>query len=79
MQALNRELPTWFQHAESGQLRLPRFQGFEAWGHNEVANLLEVILRGLPVGAALIVNVGDEEKFESRLIVVQTLRQVRRW
>lgn len=68
MQALNRDLPTWFQSAKSGQLRLPRFQRFEAWGHNEVANLLEVILRGLPVGAALILNVGDEEKFESRPI-----------
>ena len=68
MQALNRDLPTWFQYAKSGQLRLPRFQRFEAWGHNEVANLLEVILRGLPVGAALILNVGDEEQFESRPI-----------
>ena len=68
MQALNRDLPTWFQYAKSGQLKLPRFQRFEAWGHNEVANLLEVILRGLPVGAALILNVADEEKFESRPI-----------
>ena len=68
MEALNRNIPTWFQHAESGQLRLPRFQRYEAWGHNEIADLLEVVLRGLPVGAALILNVGDKEQFESRPI-----------
>ena len=66
MDAYNRNLPTWFQQAESGQLRLPRFQRYEAWGHNEIRNLLEVVLRGLPVGATLILNVGDEEKFKSR-------------
>ena len=68
MQALNRDLPTWFQYASSAQLRLPRFQRFESWSHNEVANLLEVVLQGLPVGAALILYVGDGEKFESRPI-----------
>ena len=68
VQALNRDLPAWFQRANSGQLKLPRFQRFEAWGHNEVANLLEVVLRGLPIGAALILEVGNNEEFESRLI-----------
>ena len=68
VQALNRNIPDWFQHAKSGQLKLPRFQRFEAWGHNEVANLLEVVLRGLPIGAALILEVGNIEEFESRLI-----------
>ena len=66
MDAYNRNLPTWFQQAKSGQLRLPRFQRYEAWGHNEIRNLLEVVLRGLPVGATLILDVGDEEKFKSR-------------
>ena len=37
VQALNRSLPDWFQHATSGQLKLPRFQRFGAWGHNEAA------------------------------------------
>ena len=68
VQALNRNVPAWFQRANSGQLKLPRFQRFEAWGHNEVANLLEVVLRGLPIGAALILEVGNKEEFESRLI-----------
>ena len=26
---------------EGGQVRLPRFQRFESWGHNTIANLLE--------------------------------------
>jgi len=68
MQAQNRDLPAWFTRAETGQLRLPRFQRFEAWGHNEVSSLLEVVLRGLPAGATLILEVGDEEKFLSRPI-----------
>ena len=68
MQASNRDIPTWFQHLETGQLRLPRFQRFEAWGHYEVANLLETILGGLPAGALLILNAGDQEQFESRAI-----------
>ena len=66
MEASNRSLPTWFDQAKTGQLRLPRFQRFEAWGHNEITNLLETILDGLPTGAALVLNVGDEEQFESR-------------
>lgn len=66
MKAQNRTIPEWFQHVESGQLKLPRFQRFEAWGHNEIAHLLEAVLRGLPVGAVLILNVGDKEQFESR-------------
>ncbi|MCY3659594.1 MAG: DUF262 domain-containing protein [Caldilineaceae bacterium] len=68
MEALNRDIPAWFQAAESCQLRLPRFQRYEAWGNNEVTSLLEMVLQGLPVGATLVLNVGAEEQFESRPI-----------
>ncbi len=68
MQANNRLLPQWFSRIESGQLRLPRFQRYEAWGSEEVASLLDALLRGLPVGAALILEVGEQEKFVSRLM-----------
>jgi hypothetical protein len=37
-----------------------------AWGHGEVSGLLTTVLRGLPSGATLILEVGDEEKFKSR-------------
>jgi hypothetical protein len=53
----------------TGQIRLPRFQRFEAWSHNTIISLLETVLRGLPAGAALVLAVGDEEKFVSRPVV----------
>jgi hypothetical protein len=66
MHAHDRFLPEWFNRIRSRQLTLPRFQRFVAWGHGEVSGLLTTVLRGLPSGAALILEVGDEEKFKSR-------------
>lgn len=66
MEARNRALPDWFSRARLGQLKLPRFQRFEAWSHEEVVSLLETVLQELPCGAALILQVGDKEPFESR-------------
>lgn len=53
----------------TGQIRLPRFQRFEVWGHNTIISLVETVLRGLPAGAALVLAVGDEERFVSRPVV----------
>jgi hypothetical protein len=66
MEASNRLLPLWFARIETGQLRLPRFQRFEAWGSKEVRDLLQAMFRGLPAGALLVLAVGDKEKFISR-------------
>ena len=66
MEARNRHLPEWFNRMSTGQIRLPRFQRYQAWGHSEVSDLLEAVLRGLPVGATLILEVGDREQFLSR-------------
>lgn len=66
MQAHNRPLPEWFNRIRTGQLRLPRFQRFEAWGPSQIAALLEAVLRGLPSGALLILEVGGREQFVSR-------------
>jgi len=66
MHAHDRFLPAWFERIRQRQLTLPRFQRFTAWGHPEVSGLLTTVLRGLPAGAALILEVGDEEKFRSR-------------
>ena len=68
MHAHDRFLPEWFSRIRSQQITLPRFQRFEAWGHSEVSGLLTTVLRGLPSGATLILEVGDEEKFMSRAI-----------
>lgn len=68
MHAHDRFLPEWFSRIRSRQITLPRFQRFVAWGHSEVSGLLTTVLRGLPSGATLILEVGDEEKFQSRTI-----------
>lgn len=69
MHARDRLLPEWFNRIRSRQITLPRFQRFVAWGHGEVSGLLTTVLRGLPSGATLILEVGDEEKFKSRTMV----------
>lgn len=69
MHAHDRFLPEWFNRIRSRQITLPRFQRHEVWGYNEVSGLLTTVLRGLPAGATLILEVGDEEKFKSRTMV----------
>jgi len=69
MHAHDRFLPEWFNRIRARQITLPRFQRFEAWGHSDVSGLLTTVLRGLPAGATLILEVGDEEKFKSRTMV----------
>ncbi|MCY4576379.1 MAG: DUF262 domain-containing protein [Chloroflexi bacterium] len=66
MDAHNRFLPDWLVRVRSGQLALPRFQRFESWSHGEVGTLLDTILRGRPIGAALVLAIGDNEPFVSR-------------
>jgi hypothetical protein len=66
MHAHDRFIGEWFNRIRSRQITLPRFQRFVAWGHSEVSGLLTTVLRGLPSGAALILEVGDTEKFKSR-------------
>ena len=66
MEARNRTLPDWFTRIRTGQLKLPRFQRFESWSHAEVVTLLDSVIRGRPVGAALVLETGDREPFVSR-------------
>jgi hypothetical protein len=66
LEARNRYVPDWFTRIRTGQVRLPRFQRLEAWSHAEVTSLLESVLRGLPAGAALVLEIGDREPFLSR-------------
>ena len=66
MEARNRDLEMWLSLIESGKVRLPRFQRFEAWRYPTISSFLESVLNGLPVGVALILEVGDQEVFHSR-------------
>ena len=67
--AIDRSLPVWFTHIRTRQMVLPRFQRFEAWSHANVAQLFNTILQELPVGAVLILEIGNEEPFISRTLV----------
>lgn len=67
--AQNRLLPDWFTRIRTRQTVLPRFQRFEAWSHSTVTQLFNTILQGLPVGAVLVLEIGNEEPFISRTIV----------
>jgi hypothetical protein len=69
MEARDRRLSEWFNGIRSGRVRLPRFQRGEEWTQNEVQSLLSSVLRDLPAGAALILEIGDREPFVSRSIV----------
>jgi uncharacterized protein with ParB-like and HNH nuclease domain len=66
MEARNRNLADWFARVGSGQIQLPRFQRFEAWGSREVADLLQTVVDELPAGAVLVLEIGDEPPFHHR-------------
>jgi len=51
-----------------GKLTLPRFQRREAWGDTEIVSLLNSIVRGLPAGAVLTLQVSGKEQFHGRPI-----------
>lgn len=66
--ARDRKISDWYERIRTGQLRLPRFQRFEAWDRGRVVGLLNTIIQNLPVGVTLILDVGDKEKFKSRVV-----------
>ncbi len=68
VEARDRSIETWFQRIRSGQLRLPRFQRFEAWDYENVSGILDSILRGLPIGSTLVLEVGEREPFVTRAL-----------
>lgn len=70
MEARTKTVEDWFSMIREGQLSLPRFQRFEAWRPIQIEGVLENILRvpSLPIGALLVLEVGDKELFHSRPI-----------
>jgi len=70
--AQNRELAVWFQKIKNGEIKLPRFQRFEAWDRNRIKGFMNTIIHNLPVGVALVLEVGDNERFQSRYLKTAT-------
>ena len=67
--AQDRTLGVWFLHIQQGQVKLPRFQRYEAWDKWRITSFLNTIISNLPVGVTLALEVAGEEKFISRYIV----------
>lgn len=68
MEARNRSLEDWFALIQARRIALPRFQRLEAWSHRAVADLLDTVIRGLPAGALLVLEVGGNEPFIARTL-----------
>jgi hypothetical protein len=68
VKAQDRPLKDWFNKIEKGEIKLPRFQRHEAWDRGRISGLLETVLRELPLGITLILEVGDEAKFIDRYL-----------
>ena len=67
MEARNRKIGDWYGKVKRGEIKLPRFQRYEAWNRHQVRSLLETVIRNLPLGITLILEV-DKEKFISRFL-----------
>lgn len=68
IKAIDRELAEWFSKINNGEIKLPRFQRFEAWDKYRITGLLTVVTNNLPLGITLILNVGDEPQFIDRYL-----------
>jgi len=68
MEARNRKLGDWHRKILCKEIKLPRFQRFEAWDRARICSVIETVIRNLPLGITLILEVGDKEKFVSRFL-----------
>lgn len=66
MEARDRVVKDWVSQIKIKKIALPRFQRFEAWGNNTITDFLTSVVRGLPTGAALILEVGNKPQFKYR-------------
>ena len=73
--AQDRTLGVWFHQIDQGTVKLPRFQRFEAWDRGRITSFLTTIIRNLPVGVTLVLEVAGPEKFVSRYIRTPSRRQ----
>lgn len=68
MEARNRKIEEWYGKVQRGEIKLPRFQRFEAWDWRKISGLVDTIIRNLPLGITLVLEVGEEEQFISRYL-----------
>jgi len=68
MEARNRKIDDWYGKVKRGEIKLPRFQRFQAWDRHRIASLVQTVIHNLPLGITLVLDVGDEERFVSRFL-----------
>ena len=68
MEARNRRLVEWYGKIKRAEIKLPRFQRFEAWDRHRICSLIEMVIHDLPLGITLVLEVGEEKKFISRFL-----------
>ena len=69
MEARNRNLKDWYGKIQRGEIKLPRFQRFEAWDRYRICSLVETVIHNLPLGITLVLEVDvNNEKFISRFL-----------
>jgi hypothetical protein len=69
MEARNRKLEDWYGKIKRGEIKLPRFQRFEAWDRHRICSLIETVIHNLPLGITLVLEVVvNDEKFISRFL-----------
>ena len=66
--ALDRTLGVWFQNIQHGMVKLPRFQRFEPWDPGRITSFLSTIMKCVPVGLTLTLDIAGREKFASRYV-----------
>lgn len=74
VQARDRKLETWYKRVKDGEIKLPRFQRFEAWDKSRICSLLNTVVHDLPLGITLLLEV-DKEQFISRYISSAEIKQ----
>ncbi len=69
MEARNRKLSDWYGKVQRGEIKLPRFQRYEAWDRHRICSLIETVVHNLPLGITLVLDVDvNNEKFISRFL-----------
>jgi hypothetical protein len=68
MKAQDRIVKDWLSMIRRRQLGLPRFQRYEAWTPPIISDFWTSLMRGLPVGVSLILEVSAEPPFKYRFI-----------
>lgn len=68
MEARNRKIEDWYGKIQRGEIKLPRFQRWEAWDWKRISSLMNTITQNLPLGITLVLEVGEKEQFISRYL-----------